>query len=97
MNKVFLSIVFILIGALVIFINNPLKPFDSGVEGPLVYLFEFAGPSVFILGVSIFGYQLANYIKEKEWPDVIPNTFLVYAIVVGLLASIVLLVYRINA
>lgn len=97
MNKQFLSIILILIGALVIFINNPLKPFDSGFEGSLVYLFEFAGPLVFILGISIFGYQLANYIKEKEWPDVIPNTFLVYAIVVGLLASVALLVYRMNA
>jgi hypothetical protein len=94
MNKRILSVILILIGLLVIIVNAQTKPFDSGFDGPIALLFEFAGPLVFTLGAMIFGYELLHYKKEGEWPEEISNKFLVFTIIMGLVASALIFIYR---
>ncbi len=94
MNPKILGVILTIVGAGMIIINAPLKPFDSDFEGPLVIVFEFAGPLVFTIGATVFGYQLRTYIKKKEWPEMLPQKLLVASIIVGLVVSVVYFIIR---
>ena len=95
MNPKTLGIVLTIVGAVMIIVNAPLEPFDSDFEGPLVIVFEFAGPLVFSIGITVFGYQLRSFFLKKEWPEMVPQKLLVASIVFGLIASVILFLYRI--
>ncbi len=94
MNARIPSVILILLGSTLISLNYPLEPFESDFEGPLVMLFEFVGPLMFVLGSCIFSYQLTYYFKERDWSEIIPNGFLVYSFVAGFVASVLVLIFR---
>ena len=90
-----LGAIFTIVGAIMMIATLPYEPFSSNYEGGLIWFAELAGPFVFSIGATVFGFQIYTYVKEEEWPEFVPQKLLIGSIVFGLLASVIVFLVRI--